>query len=312
MEKKPKKSPPPCPRCGPLPSGTKARVQAYGVFRRPSNGLVIQRYKCFGCERTFSDTTLTHEYRQRKRDINEKLFKQLVSLTSMRRSAILIGVSRKTVERRIPYFAKVSKDWQKKFLESRQPVTEVVFDDMESSIHTKLKPVSIPMAVEKSSRLILSYDVVSMPAKGPLAQISVAKYGKRPDDRKKGWKSVITTIHNISAEKLEILSDSHKMYPSQIRCYVPKALHKTVLSRRACVAGQGELKTGGFDPMFSFNHTAAMTRANINRLIRQTWCTSKKIENLHAHFGMYQMWHNEGILAKGKLKNIILPFPVVA
>jgi hypothetical protein len=63
--------------------------------------------------------------------------------------------------------------------------------------------------------------------------------------------------------------------------------------------------------MFSFNHTAAMTRANINRLIRQTWCTSKKIENLHAHFGMYQMWHNEGILANGKLKNIILPFPVV-
>jgi transposase-like protein len=99
MEKTREKFPPSCPRCCPLPRGTKSRVQAYGVFRRASSGLVIQRYKCFGCERTVSDATLTHEYRQRKRDINEKLFKQLVSLTSMRRSAILIGVSRKTVER---------------------------------------------------------------------------------------------------------------------------------------------------------------------------------------------------------------------
>ena len=230
----------------------------------------------------------------------------------MRRSAILMGVSRKTVERRIPYFAKVSKEWQKRFLETRDPVTDVVFDDMESSIHTKLKPVSIPMAVEKSSRLILSYDVVSMPAKGPLAKLAVAKYGKRADHRKKGWKSVITTVNNISGERFEILSDSHKMYPSQIRSYAPKAVHKTVLSRRACVAGQGELKTGGFDPMFSFNHTAAMARANINRLIRQTWCTSKKIENLYAHFGMYQMWHNEHILAKRGRRKMTLPFPIVA
>jgi hypothetical protein len=84
-----------------------------------------------------------------------------VSLTSIRRSAILIGVFRKTEARRIAYFAKFSKDWQQKFVESREAVTEVVFDDMESSIHTKQKPLSIPVAVEKLSRLILSCDVVS-------------------------------------------------------------------------------------------------------------------------------------------------------
>lgn len=226
----------------------------------------------------------------------------------MRRSALLLGVTRKTVERRIPYFEKVSVDWQRKFLAEMTPVEQIVFDDMESSIHTKLKPVSIPMAVEKSTRLILSFDVVSMPAKGHLAKIALAKYGKRADHRKKGWNTVMTTVKSVSIDDVEILSDSHKMYPSQIRSYVPKAIHKTVLSRRACVAGQGELKTGGFDPLFSFNHTAAMARANINRLIRKTWCTSKKIENLHTHLSMYQVWHNEQILAKKARRQIILPF----
>lgn len=65
-----------------LPRGTKSRVQACDVFRRPWSGLVIQRYKCFDRGRSFSDATLTHEYCQRRRRINEKLFKHLVSLTS--------------------------------------------------------------------------------------------------------------------------------------------------------------------------------------------------------------------------------------
>jgi hypothetical protein len=56
--------------------------------------------------------------------------------------------------------------------------------------------------------------------------------------------------------------------------------------------GQGELKSGGFDPLFSFNHTAAMLRANINRLVRKTWCTTKRIDRLEAHIALYVQFHN--------------------
>jgi len=58
------------------------------------------------------------------------------------------------------------------------------------------------------------------------------------------------------------------------------------------VVGQGELKRGGYDPLFSLNHTAAMIRANINRLFRRTWCTSKRIDRLEGHLLLYTDYHN--------------------
>jgi transposase-like protein len=288
--------------------GKNPRIRFKGVFKRASNPEPIQRYQCLECNKSFSDATFSPEYRQRRRDINGDLFRFLVSNVSMRRAAMLTKVHRRTVERRMVYFAKVSKVHNEKFIQSLPEVESVVFDDMESSIHTKLKPVSIPMVVEKKSRLILAFDVVSMPAKGRQAAISVKKYGKRPDHRKIGWQSVLTTLRKISSDNVEILSDSHKCYPPQIRKFIPNARHSTVLSRRACVAGQGELKTGGFDPLFSYNHTAAMVRSNANRMNRRTWGTSKKIEGLHGHLAMYQLWHNEIIMSRKEGRSVSTPF----
>ena len=56
--------------------------------------------------------------------------------------------------------------------------------------------------------------------------------------------------------------------------------------------GQGELKKTAFDPIFSINHTFAMMRANISRLIRKTWNTTKKVESLINHLHIYVWMHN--------------------
>jgi len=144
-----------------------------------------------------------------------------------------------------------------------------------------------------------------MPAKGHLAKISRNKYGARKDLRFFGWRHVLQSARTTTANPVVILSDSHKRYPEMIAKFLPNAVHEQVKSRRACVAGQGELKRGGYDPIFSLNHTAAMLRANINRLIRRTWCTRKRPDRLRCHISLYVMWHNEHILAKteGRKKN---------
>ncbi|MGZ3656152.1 MAG: hypothetical protein ACXWR1_04035, partial [Bdellovibrionota bacterium] len=54
----------------------------------------------------------------------------------------------------------------------------------------------------------------------------------------------------------------------------------------------GELKEGRYDPLFSINHTCAMFRANVNRLIRKTWCTTKSQERLRSHLILYANAHN--------------------
>jgi hypothetical protein len=39
-----------------------------------------------------------------------------------------------------------------------------------------------------------------------------------------------------------------------------------------------------------------MLRANINRLFRRTWCTTKKKERLEQHLTVYMDFHNRVLL----------------
>lgn len=297
-----------CPRCCPFPRGNIPRIRSAGYFYRSNQKAKVARFFCLNCRKGFSQSTFTPEYRQRKRHINHPLYELLSSSISMRRAAIVLQIARRTVERRLQYLGRVAEYQHQNFIKTKKAIIHAHFDDMESWIHTKLKPVSIPLAIEHPTRLIIAFDVVSMPCKGRLTHASLAKYGPRLDERAIGWKRVLRRLNSVADKEIIITSDSHPMYPKQIRSHIPFARHTKVLSRKACVVGQGELKRGGWDPIFSLNHTAAMFRANINRLARKTWCTSKKPENLRCHMQIFTMWHNETILAKKEGRERMSPF----
>ena len=89
-------------------------------------------------------------------------------------------------------------------------------------------------------------------------------------------------------------------YVDDVREFFPKARHETSKGRRALEVGQGELKGGGYDPLFSINHTLAMIRANVNRLVRRTWCTTKQRDRLVGHLTLYALYHNLVLLGRGK------------
>ena len=74
-------------------------------LKRKSDQTKITQYRCFGCKRTWTEGTDTLEKHQRLRSINQTLGPLLVSGVSMRRSAKLLGINRKTVARRISYLA---------------------------------------------------------------------------------------------------------------------------------------------------------------------------------------------------------------
>lgn len=169
---------------------------------------------------------------------------------------------------------------------------------MESFEKSKCLPVSIPLVVEKNTSLILGFRVCSMPAKGHLAEISRRKYGYRPDERPQAACELLSEIKPYLSSTLEISSDENPKYPSWIRPHFPDAKHRKFKGRRGCVVGQGELKRGGFDPLFSLNHTAAMLRAHVCRLFRRTWNTTKKKERLAVHIAIYVQAHNQRILSR--------------
>ncbi len=279
---------------------SKISVVKSGSYYRSSDRKRILLYKCKNCKKCFSKESFSYFKWDKKRHLNDNIKRLLCSNVSQRRIALLLGINLKTVARKFERLSLIAHIENKKFIKKKYPtqsIKSIQFDDMESSIHTKLKPVSIPIAVDKTSRTILGFDVKQMPAKGRTAKISLKKYGPIQDQRKLGWHSLMEEIKPIVTNDVVISSDENPHYPPIVSLHFNQGTHIRYPGKRGCVVGQGELKKQIFDPLFSLNHTAAMLRANINRLNRRTWCTSKKIERLIDHIALYVHFHNTQLLA---------------
>ena len=267
-----------------------------GFFRKSSGQhRNVQKYFCRSCKTYFCEQTSKVSYRDKKPDINNSLFRMMASGLSQRRAAFILGIHRKTVVRK--------NKKHSRFLDSfpvtvKQKVKTIVFDEMETFEHSKLKPLSIVVAVEEGSRRILAIKTCQMPAKGLLVYRSLKKYGYRKDHRSKNLYSALKSLIPLVEKELIIKSDECPRYPSIVKNIFPNARHLTFKGRRACVVGQGELKAGGFDPLFSLNHTCAMIRDNIKSLCRRTWCTTKDPTHLQDRLNIYQAYHNQILVDK--------------
>lgn len=286
-----------CPdsRCFADFTGPKSRrVVRRGSYFRKSDGQRIRRYFCLRCRKTFSSGTNNPCYRQKKRKLNHRLNLLLNSGVSQRRAAKILSATRKTVARKFRFLADQARRNEAKWKEElkRYPLDFVQFDDLETSEHSKCKPLSVALAVEPRSRKILGFEVSQMPAKGHLAKIAYRKYGPRPDERAQGWNALFQSLKPITKPTATWLSDQNPHYPAHLKRHHPESTHACVKGRRGCIAGQGELKKIGFDPLFSLNHTCAMLRANLNRLFRRTWCTTKTRQGLIDHISIYVAYHN--------------------
>jgi len=219
-----------------------------------------------------------------------------VSGVSQRRSAKILKIHPITVARKLKFLGLKARHFNFCYRKKRSLVYEMQFDDLETIEHTKLKPLSITLAVEKRTRLILGFEVSRMPAKGLLVKKSIKKYGYRKDERAEARNRLFRRIKGVIYERAHIESDKNPHYPIDVKNHFPNCTHQTIKGSRGCITGQGELKKIKFDPLFSLNHTYAMFRANINRLIRKTWCTTKKMQGLIDHLEIYMRYHNEVLI----------------
>ncbi len=272
-----------------------------GRFFRKSDGQRIPRFWCRRCKRKYSSASFSPCFGQKKRKLNTPIALMLSSGVSQRRTAQLLGVSRVTVVRKFRFQAERAKLEHEAWLKSlpKHEIKEVQFDDLETSEHTKCKPLSVALAVEPKSRKVLSFKLSAMPARGPLAKIALKRYGYRKDERPKGWDALFSSLTSIISPEATFSSDENPHYPRHLKKHFPHAKHERHKGRRGAVVGQGELKKIGFDPLFSLNHTCAMLRANLNRLFRRTWCTTKNQQGLIDHLNLYVHFHNHSLTPPG-------------
>ena len=274
----------------------------FGYFFRKHDLKRIPRYWCKVCKKSSSDSTGSSLFRQKKPHLNTWIYKLLVGGYSQRRAAMDLAVNRKTVVRKFIFLGNAAQEALAFTNKLAPKVSHLQFDDMESFVHTKCKPVSMTLAVEFGTRRILGFEVAQMSAKGKLAKIALKKYGPREDKRAQARDKLFTELRELVTDDALIESDMNPHYPGSVKKHFPNSLHKVHKGRRGCVVGQGELKRGGYDPLFSLNHTCAMFRANVNRLFRRTWCTTKKQDRLELHMALYALAHNLKLIKKSKQK----------
>ena len=191
--------------------------------------------------------------------MNSPLLKLLSSGVSMRRAAILLGVNRRTVERKLPFLASRCRKLNERGIQKyKGRVYNIQIDDLITKENSKLKPLSVTIAVDEDRRIILAVEVSQIPAFGHLSKFALKKYGHRKDEHFDGLTRLFQKITPIVSSEVVIKSDEHQRYPGFISAYLPKARHFAFKSKRGCVVGQGELKKVGFDPLFIVNLTSLM------------------------------------------------------
>ena len=266
-----------------------------GHYYRCDDSRKIQRYRCKICKKRYSKATHTLEFAQKKRRFNKTIRANLASGMSMRACSYNLNLARKTIERKFIYLSKLARVNQEALIQrwKENPFNEVQFDDLISSIHTKLKPISISVVVDPITFKILGASAAEIPAFGKIAEISRRKYGRRLNQHPVTLSKLLFDLKGIIAKEALFRTDEHKHYPEIIRKHFPKALHKKHKGLPASVVGMGELKTRKYDPLFSINHTLACFRDGMNRFIRKTWCTSKTLKHTQYHIDIFIDYHNE-------------------
>lgn len=164
---------------------------------------------------------------------------------------------------------------------------KIVFDEMETYEHTKLKPLSVPLAVCGRTGKILDIGVAEMNCKGHLAKRSQQLYGFRKDDRMKVGADILKTVKYAVGENTKnvtVYTDAKPAYSTLVKGVMPKARHV------AQVAGRQEQENkpkDAWNDLWWLNHTAARIRADLSRMSRKTWVTTKKPKELWRHLYLF-------------------------
>jgi transposase-like protein len=284
-----------CPVC----KNSSARVRKKGFYaKRSTAAMRIQRYHCRDCGRSFSDQTNRLSYREKKPHENQRLYRLLCSGVSQARAASILDLHRITVARKLTKLARFARRDQRVWGECEQQALEVQFDEMETFVHSKCKPVTLAIAVNKDTRQLIAIEAEPIPAKGPLAKIARKKYGQRRNFGPYAMRRMMEAVKTTYPLVPRVMTDRKSTYPKLVRDYFPEAEHIATKGRRGCVVGQGELKRGGFDPLFTLNHTAAMVRDNLKTMSRRTWCTVKRLDRLQDLLALYIHFHNRFVVQK--------------
>ena len=207
---------------------------------------------------------------------------------SQRRIAIVAGTTRKTVGRKFLFTAMLARQEHESRIAGGKLKTGLAqFDEMETFEHTRMKPVTVAIAVRAKTGEILGIRCAELGYKGPLAAMARQKYGYREDKSASAVQGVLETLQRCARSNLKVVTDANPRYRLCIPRALPGATHAFV---KRCFEKTDRKNKD--DALFTLNYTAAKIRNDLSRMARKTWVTTKKLDRLQAHMDLYIAWNN--------------------
>ncbi|MDA1260138.1 MAG: hypothetical protein O3A20_05900 [Planctomycetota bacterium] len=293
--------PPFCPiqLCTAHSGGVPLRYYRDGTYARAADGRRVQRFRCRSCGRRFSSQSFRLDYRQQKPRINAQLLGCFVSKVTHRQTARILRIDRKTVQRRLRCFGPSLRGWHAHFLARARQCGGLSgafsFDELETFEHDRrLQPVTVPVMIHRATRFVVHLETADLPARGGLSAMDTARkhalekrHGRRKSGSTRAVEACILALKNVHAprELLQLVMDRKSSYPPIVRRHFGNRF--AALIRESSTTPRNPL-----NPLFPINHTLAMLRDQVSRLVRRSWAASKKQTELVHHLWIFVAWRN--------------------
>ncbi|MFQ5382758.1 MAG: hypothetical protein ACE5EF_14225 [Dehalococcoidia bacterium] len=291
-------TPPFCPlaTCPSRTDGKPFTWHRKGTYPRKCDGRRIQRFRCTVCGHRFSAQSFRLDYRLHRPALTRPVLDLLVSKTTHRQTARVLGCDRKTVEHRLRLLGRHCRAFHRRML-ARCPglAGTFQFDELETfETDRRLMPVTVPVLIERHSYFVVDLKTAPMGARGCRTEALrrkkaeyERKYGKRRNGSREAVRRTLTTLdrHLAPGAKAHLQTDLKKTYRGLIRgVFGPRyGSHAQESSRR---------KRNYSNLLFPINHTLAMLRDGVSRLVRRSWGAAKKRVRLEDHLWVWLAWRN--------------------
>jgi len=273
--------PPFCPRftCSEHVDPSPRFYHRHGFYHPQCRPHPVPRFRCKACRRTFSRQTFRMDYRDKRPDLNEKVFDKLTDSSGLRDIAVKLELSYRCTALKI---RKISRHLRQLNLNLRRTLAGPVvlqLDEVESfETNRSLRPVTVPVLLERTTRFIIWAETETIRPKGKMTKArkvrlerEEARYGVRKDRSKRAVRRTLGRGDDMIAKdaRVRLETDEKSTYPGLAR----RAFGEERLTH---VMTNSKVARMTWNTLFPINHEDARMRHKMARLRRDTWLVSKK------------------------------------
>jgi len=287
----------PYPSC-PASSGAPRHFIGKGSFARRVDGRRVQRYRCPECSRSFSTQTFRLDFRLRRPSLNTELFRLFISKVTLRQCARVAGCSRDTVRHRLDLLGNHCRQFHYQRLDAAVArgglELSCQLDELETFEHNRrLKPLTMPVLIASPSFFLVHFAVGDLPARGglrPADEQRKLEHEAVEGKRKSGSREAVALCWDVLArvqcpqQRVRVATDLKSQYAAQLE----KRFGERLIHDRE--SGLAPRVSGSL--LFPINHTFALMRDGLSRLVRRNWATTKKKAKLALHQWVWVAWRN--------------------